>query len=82
MRPAPWRRRSRRPDAVALHLRTGAMPHLHASLRALVEPSLDLLIAHRVELVHDLVFALLDDPAEQLRDVHQRRTLVGSVGRR
>ena len=37
-------------------------------------------VSHQlIELVDDLVFAALDDPAEQLRDVHQRRTLVAEL---
>jgi hypothetical protein len=50
------RRRSQRADAAApLHLRTGAMPHFQPRLGTLVEPGFDLLIAHVLELVDDLV---------------------------
>jgi len=55
------------------------MPHLQPSRRALIKPRVDLLDAHVFELVDDLILAPLGDPAEQFRDVHQRRALVGEL---
>ena len=56
-----------------------ALAELHPRLRTLVEPRRNLLVGHRVKLVDDLVFALLNDPAEQLGDIHQCRALVAEL---
>ena len=51
----PCRRRSQRPGAAAPLRSVRAMPHLRLQRGALVEPRLDLLDAHVLELVDDLV---------------------------
>ncbi len=44
----------------------GPLPHLHPSVGVFIQPRLNLLIAHGVELVDDLVLAPLDE-----RQVHR-----------
>ena len=56
-----------------------AMPRLHPGLRMLIQPRRDFFGGHAIEFVDDLVLALLDDPTEQLGDVHQRRSLVAEL---